>query len=74
MRLIPGIKVDVKLDGKKRHFILVAEGGDGNGRLNVKAPLAVLLGGMGPGDEVKAWTPRITGAVAVRVELVAIVS
>jgi len=71
MRLIPETKITVLLDGEEHHFVLVAESGDGNGRLNIKAPLAVLLGMMAVGNTVKAWTPpRIVGAEPMRVELI----
>ena len=70
MRLIPETEVDVLLDGEEHRLTLVASDG-GDGRLNVKAPLAVLLGAMAVGSIVKAWTP-IAGAETIRVELVAI--
>lgn len=73
MRLIPGTRVTIKLDGKERHFILVASDGDGDGRLNVKAPLAVELSHMRPGDVLGSWTPPVKGATQMRVELVAII-
>lgn len=73
MRLTPGTKVTVKLDGNEQRFTLVSSSG-GNGRLNIKAPLAVLLGGMAAGNTIKAWTPCVAGAGPMRVELVAIVS
>lgn len=72
MRLIPGTKITVKIDDEERRFTLVLEDGDGNGRLNVKAPLAVLLGAMRPGDVAGSWTPSIKGAVQMRVELTAV--
>lgn len=72
MKLTPGIEVTVKLDGKEYRFTLVASGGDGDGRLNIKAPLARLLGAMTVGNTVKAWTPPVKGARAMRVELTAI--
>lgn len=70
MRLTPGTRVVVLLDGEEHPFVLVAAGGDGDGRLNVDAPLAVLLGMMTVGDLVKAWTPRVAGAEPMRVKLV----
>ena len=70
MKLTPETEVIVLLDGEEHRFTLVASDG-GDGRLNVKAPLAMLLGAMAPGNVVKAWTP-VTGAEPVRVELVAI--
>lgn len=72
MRLIPRTQVTVKLDDEEHRFTLVTSGGDGNGLLNVKAPLAVLLGAMAVGDVAKAWTPLIVGAKPMRVELVTI--
>ena len=67
MRLIPGTAATVKLNDDEYNFTLVAADGDGNGRLNVAAPL---LGMMTPGDVVKAWTPSVPGARPIRVELV----
>ena len=72
MKLTPGIEVTVKLDGKEHRFTLVATGGAGNWQLYVKAPLAVLFGAMTVGDVVGAWTPPVKGAVAMKVELTAI--
>ena len=72
MKLTPGIEVTVKLDDEEYRFTLVASGGDGDGQLNVKAPLAVLFGAMAAGDVVGAWTPPVKGAVAMKVELTAI--
>ena len=69
MRLIPGTKATVLLDGEECCFTLVASGGDGIERLNVAAPLAKMLGAMAPGNIIKAWTP-VRGAEAMRVELV----
>ena len=69
MRLISGTAVTVKLNDNERRFALVTAGGDGDGLLNVAAPLAVLLGAMAPGDVVKAWTPPVRGAEPARVEL-----
>jgi len=57
MRLIPGTRVVVELDGEERRFTLVTADGDGDGRLNVDAPLAVLLGAMALGDFAKAEMP-----------------
>ena len=74
MRLIPGTEIVVLLDGKKHRFTLVTSSGDGDGQLNVKAPLAVLFGAMTVGDVVKAWMPPVKGAVAMKVELTAITS
>ena len=72
MRLIPKTKITVLLNGETHHFTLVsADGGDG--RLNVAAPLARLLGAMAPGDVVKAWTPSVLGARPTRVELVEVI-
>ena len=68
MRLIPGTVAIVKLDGEEQRFTLVVSGG-GDGRLNVAAPLAVLLGMMPPGSIVKAWTP-VRGAKPMKVELI----
>ena len=73
MRLLPETKITVLLDSDKHRFILVNAGGDSDGRLNVAAPLAVLLGAMAPGDVVKAWTPSAPGAKPMRVELVEVV-
>jgi len=72
MRLIPGTRIIVSLDNEEYHFILVTSGGGEFGRLNIKAPLAQLLGAMTTGNTVQAWTPRIVGAEPMRVELVAI--
>ena len=72
MKLILGTRLVVSLDGEEHRFVLVASGGDGNGRLNVAAPLAVLLGAMAVDDTVKAWTPPVEGAESVCVELVAV--
>ena len=73
MRLTPETKVTVLLDDEKRHFTLVLADGDGDGKLNVAAPLARLLGMMSPGDVVKAWAPSIPGARPTRVELVEVI-
>ena len=70
MRLILGTRLVILLDGEEHRFILVSADGDGDGRLNVAAPLARLLGQMAPGDVVKAWTPSVPGAEPTRVELV----
>lgn len=73
MKLTPGTRVIVNLDDEEYHFVLVAADGDGNGRLNIAAPLAVLLGAMAAGDTVKAWTPPVKGATQIRVELVEVI-
>lgn len=69
MRLIPGTMATVKLNDDEHRFTLVASRGDGDGRLNIKAPLAILLGMMPEGGVVKAWTPAVSGAEPMRVEL-----
>ena len=74
MRLVPGTEVTVKLDDEEYRFTLVTSSGDGDGQLNVKAPLAVLFGAMTVGDVVGAWTPPVKGAEPMRVELTAIAS
>jgi len=71
MKLIPGTEVLVKLDDKERRFVLVAADG-GDGRRNIDAPLAVLLGAMAVGDTVKMWTPPVRGAEPMSVELIAV--
>lgn len=73
MKLILGTRLVVSLDGEEHRFVLVASGGDGNGRLNIAAPLAALLGAMAPGDVVKAWAPLVEGAELMRVELVEVI-
>lgn len=73
MRLIPGTAVIVLLNGEEHHFTLVNADGDGDGKLNVAAPLAVLLGMMAPDDVVEAWTPPVPGARPMRVELVEVI-
>lgn len=73
MRLTPGTVAIVLLDDDKCRFTLVASGGDGDGRLNVKAPLAILLGAMAPGDVAGSWTPAVKGAKQMRVELMEVI-
>ena len=64
----PGDIVKVLLDNEEHRFVLVA-GTARAGELNVKAPLAILLNIMSPGDTVSRWVPR-KGEEATRVELI----
>lgn len=59
MKLVPGTQVIVTLNDEEYRLTLVASGGDGDSLLNVKAPLAILLGMMAVGNTVKAWTPAV---------------
>ena len=72
MRLAPGTQVVVLLNDEEYRFTLVASGGGDDGRLNVQAPLATLLGAMAVGDVSKGWTPRVAGAKPMRVEVMTV--
>ena len=69
MKLKAGTTATVKLDGKKYRFLLVHAGGDGKERLNLKAPLAQLLGAMAVGDTC-TWQVSVPGGEEMQVELV----
>ncbi len=63
-----GDTIKVLLNDEEHKFTMVA-GMAKTGELNVKAPLAILLNIMSPGDAVSQWIPR-EGGEATRVELI----
>ena len=64
----PGDTIKVLLDDKEHEFTMIA-GVAKAGELNVKAPLAILLNIMAPGDTVSRWIPR-EGGETTKVNLV----
>ena len=63
-----GDAVRVRLDNEEHEFVLIA-GTAKTGELNLKAPLAILLNIMSPGDTVSRWISR-EGTQVIRVELI----
>ena len=68
MKLHHGMTVVIRLDGEEMHLRLTANPA-GPGELSLRAPLALLLRAMQPGDSATFIAP-VPDAIPVRVEFI----